>query len=319
MPWYRAGTVSVVQNSNAVTGSGTSFIANSRVGDAFLGPDGRWYEVTNIASDTAMSISPNYQGPTNNAGAYALAPLQGYVKASADALRALVNTYGAQLAALGTTGNYDILPVAKGGTGANSAAQAAINLGLGQAGLKNVANTWTPQQTFSTPPLLAGAYGGIQISNNAGVQLSQMTMDWGGSVTTLYLDFYYNMIFRNSSNGYPVIATFTPTGNFELKGFTKQGEQAPAVKQKLLTGVCSSAGAGGIAPVAHGLTSSKILGIQALVQTADANQFIGPGSDYAGYTFTFIFGATNINVINGMTNFANLAGKPFRLLVTYTE
>jgi hypothetical protein len=26
------------------------------VGDAFLGPDGRWYEVTNIASDTALSI-----------------------------------------------------------------------------------------------------------------------------------------------------------------------------------------------------------------------------------------------------------------------
>lgn len=117
MPWYKSGTVSVVLNSNAVIGAGTAFIANSRVGDAFLGPDGGWYEVTNIASDTAMSISPNYRGATNAVGTYALAPMQGYVKDSADTLRALVNTYGAKLAALGTTGNYDVLPPIKGGTG----------------------------------------------------------------------------------------------------------------------------------------------------------------------------------------------------------
>jgi hypothetical protein len=103
MPWYKAGTVSVTQNSNAVIGSGTAFIANSRVGDAFRGPDGGWYEVTNIASDTAMSIAPPYQGATSAGGAYALAPMQGYVKDSADALRALVNQFGGVLAVLGTT------------------------------------------------------------------------------------------------------------------------------------------------------------------------------------------------------------------------
>lgn len=103
MPWYKTGTVSVTLNSNAVIGAGTAFIANSRVGDAFRGPDGGWYEVTNIASDTALSISPNYQGVTNAAGVYALAPMQGYVKDSADALRALVNQFGAQLAALTNT------------------------------------------------------------------------------------------------------------------------------------------------------------------------------------------------------------------------
>ncbi|WP_237150706.1 MULTISPECIES: hypothetical protein [unclassified Pseudomonas] len=103
MPWYKSGTVSVVQNSNAVIGVGTAFIANSRVGDAFRGPDGGWYEVTNIASDTAMSIAPNYQGATNSAGTYALAAMQGYVKDSADALRTLVNQFGGVLAVLGNT------------------------------------------------------------------------------------------------------------------------------------------------------------------------------------------------------------------------
>ncbi|WP_225694446.1 phage tail protein [Pseudomonas savastanoi] len=133
MPWYKAGTVSVTQNSNAVIGSGTAFIANSRVGDGFRGPDGGWYEVTNIASDTAMSISPNYQGASNSAGGYALAPLQGYVKESADALRALVNQFGTKLAALGTTGNYDILPVTKGGTGRADGRSIFSEVGVQQA------------------------------------------------------------------------------------------------------------------------------------------------------------------------------------------
>ncbi|SDJ56424.1 hypothetical protein SAMN05216605_1493, partial [Pseudomonas abietaniphila] len=97
MPWYKAGTVSVVQNSNTVTGTGTSFVANSRVGDAFLGPDGRWYEVTNIASDTAMAISPPYQGVNSAAGVYALAPLQGYYKNLADSFNRLNNQFGGVL------------------------------------------------------------------------------------------------------------------------------------------------------------------------------------------------------------------------------
>ncbi|MDI3398023.1 hypothetical protein QLG12_07395 [Pseudomonas sp. V88_4] len=59
----------------------------ARVGGAARGPDGSWYEVINIASDTALAIAPNYQGATGTAGAYALAPMQGYVKGTADALR----------------------------------------------------------------------------------------------------------------------------------------------------------------------------------------------------------------------------------------
>ncbi|WP_435036842.1 tail fiber domain-containing protein [Pseudomonas neuropathica] len=117
MPWYKTGTVSATQNSNAVIGTGTAFIANSRVGDGFRGPDGRWYEVTNIASNTALSISPNYEGPTVAGGFYSIMPVQGYQKDLSDKVREILNEYGETLAALGTTGNYDILPVAKGGTG----------------------------------------------------------------------------------------------------------------------------------------------------------------------------------------------------------
>jgi hypothetical protein len=130
MPWYKTGTVSVTQNSNAVIGTGTAFIANSRVGDGFRGPDGRWYEVTNIASNTALSISPNYEGPTVAGGFYSIMPVQGYQKDLSDQVRAILNDYGEKLAALGTTGNYDILPIAKGGTGAITSGEALTGLGF---------------------------------------------------------------------------------------------------------------------------------------------------------------------------------------------
>jgi len=138
MPWYRSGTVAITAGQTSVVGTNTDFAANARVGDAFQGPDGRWYEVANIASATVLSILPAYQGATVSAGGYGLAPMQGYVKDSADALRAIVNQYGTKLAALGTTGNYDILPVAKGGTGGATASDARTNLGLGSVATDSV-------------------------------------------------------------------------------------------------------------------------------------------------------------------------------------
>lgn len=138
MPWYRTGTVSVTLNSNAVIGTGTAFVANSRVGDAFLGPDGGWYEVTNIASDSAMSIAPNYRGATNAAGVYALTPVQGYTKDLADQARAMIQQWGSTLAGLGSVATENIVPVSKGGTGGTTQAAARTSLGLGAAATRGV-------------------------------------------------------------------------------------------------------------------------------------------------------------------------------------
>ncbi|WP_052671906.1 hypothetical protein [Stutzerimonas stutzeri] len=94
MPWYSAGSVAVAAGSATVTGAGTAFAANARIGDAFIGPDGALYEVTNIPGDTVLSINPPYIGPSVSGGAYLIAPLQGYNKESADRLRAIVDAYG---------------------------------------------------------------------------------------------------------------------------------------------------------------------------------------------------------------------------------
>ncbi|MBF4211255.1 hypothetical protein EI533_26565 [Pseudomonas donghuensis] len=163
MPWYRSGTVAIAAGQNTVTGTGTAFSANSRVGDAFQGPDGRWYEVTNIASAAVLTILPAYQGATVAGGAYGLAPMQGYVKESADRLRQTIEQFGGTLALFGGATdaptllanigaaargpNNDItalsglttaLSVAQGGTGGKTAAAARTGLGLGTAATATV-------------------------------------------------------------------------------------------------------------------------------------------------------------------------------------
>lgn len=107
MSWYRTGTVAVTNGSTVVTGTGTMFAANNRTGDAFVGPDGKVYEVTNIPTEATLSISPAYIGTTASGQAYAIAPMQGYVKASADRLRQATDDYGYKLENLGTLAEQD--------------------------------------------------------------------------------------------------------------------------------------------------------------------------------------------------------------------
>ncbi|MDF3199074.1 hypothetical protein P3C29_10290 [Pseudomonas sp. 1912-s] len=109
--------MSVQAGSTTVVGANVDFAASSRVGDSFIGPDGVNYEVANVASATVISILPAYKGPTASGAAYAIMPVQGYDKMLSDAFNNLNNQFGAKLAALGTTGNYDVLPPEKGGTG----------------------------------------------------------------------------------------------------------------------------------------------------------------------------------------------------------
>ncbi|WP_447789532.1 hypothetical protein [Pseudomonas farris] len=249
MPWYKSGTVSVTQNSNAVIGTGTAFIANSRGGDAFRGPDGGWYEVTNIASDTAMSISPNYQGATNAAGAYALAPMQGYVKDSADALRAIVNTYGTKLAALGTTGNYDILPVAKGGTGLSAlaatvqnllvaedqatarAAIGAVNPGIGY--IDGLIPLWNSATSISI------SAGSAYIPGLSNILVSSFTLTLSG-LSLSANTWYYVYLYSNAGTAAIELVTTAPAAAFSGTARTKAGDTS----RRFVCALRSNAGTG---------------------------------------------------------------------------
>jgi len=58
-----SGTVSVTQGNATVTGTGTAFSTTLIVGD-YIVIRGQSYRILNIASDTSLSISPEYRGST---------------------------------------------------------------------------------------------------------------------------------------------------------------------------------------------------------------------------------------------------------------
>lgn len=95
MGWYRAGTVSVTQNSTAVIGAGTAWVTAVALGETFVGPDGQSYEVAAINSGTSLTITPAYKGSTASGQSYAIMPTQSYMRDLAIAAAALVEGYSA--------------------------------------------------------------------------------------------------------------------------------------------------------------------------------------------------------------------------------
>ncbi|WKL15925.1 hypothetical protein QYQ99_27055 [Comamonas testosteroni] len=93
MAWYRTGTVTVTNNSNVITGTGTAWMDAVSIGETFLGPDSQVYEITSIVSGTSLRVSPNYKGPTAANQSYAVMPTQSYIRDLAAQAAELVNSY----------------------------------------------------------------------------------------------------------------------------------------------------------------------------------------------------------------------------------
>lgn len=89
--WHRQGKVSLTKGSDVVTGVGTNWVENIRVGDAFQGPDGKLYQVINVASNEALAISPAYEGATATNLNYWIVPVPGYSKTQADRLSLIIS------------------------------------------------------------------------------------------------------------------------------------------------------------------------------------------------------------------------------------
>ncbi len=94
MTWYNIGTVAVTTGATVITGTGTEFLANVRVGDAVtIQGSTSIHEVINIASDTQISFQPAYAGAGGTGLAYRIAPIQGYVKDLADQAKELILSF----------------------------------------------------------------------------------------------------------------------------------------------------------------------------------------------------------------------------------
>lgn len=75
MAWYRAGTASVTNGSASVTGALTAWLSQASPGDAFVGQDGKDYEIATITSNTALTLATAYSGSTASGQSYAIKPV----------------------------------------------------------------------------------------------------------------------------------------------------------------------------------------------------------------------------------------------------
>jgi hypothetical protein len=71
---YTTGTLSVTEDDATVTGSGTSWntSTNATAGQYIKLPDGKWYKIASISSNTSLEIEVDYQGSTASGQNYTI-------------------------------------------------------------------------------------------------------------------------------------------------------------------------------------------------------------------------------------------------------
>ena len=138
MAWYKAGTCSVTNGSTTVTGTGTAWVDNVRIGsDGFVGPDGLLYEISKVVSATEIILAVAYEGTTAASGRYAVAPIQGYTKELADKAAALIDQFSDAEATAASSASA----AASSASAASDSASAASDSATAAASSASVAST----------------------------------------------------------------------------------------------------------------------------------------------------------------------------------
>ncbi|MEO6166515.1 MAG: hypothetical protein ABIO46_09660, partial [Chitinophagales bacterium] len=117
------------------------------------------------------------------------------------------------------------------------------------------------------------------------------------------------------------IGVTAPAAELEVNGYTMLGttvDGAPKIKMKKITGTTATA-QGGSVSIAYGLTSSKILSVEVLVEYG-ANVFVPSGYIVnSGYEFNYYVNTTNVIIYNLTGNSTNILSDPVRILITYEQ
>ncbi len=122
-------------------------------------------------------------------------------------------------------------------------------------------------------------------------------------------------VLRDGNTG---IGTTTPQARLEVNGYTMLGSSAPKIQMIKITGT-TAASQGSAVSFVHGLTSSKILSVELLIEYT-SNSFIHASyRSSPGYEVNFFFTATHIFVENVVGNSSAVVSKPLKLLITYEE
>lgn len=107
-------------------------------------------------------------------------------------------------------------------------------------------------------------------------------------------------------------------GNTQHDGFTKLGETAPSIKMKKLTGN-ASCNEDGVISIPHGLTSDKILSINAVIE-GWPDTYVPANHRYGGTAvFTVSYNATHVFIRNILGSSSSILCDPFKVTIIYEE
>ena len=123
--------------------------------------------------------------------------------------------------------------------------------------------------------------------------------------------------------------TNLPNGNYgvhlagsgmKVDNFTQLGSSAPAKKMIKFTGTTAAlADPNQYTQITHGLTASKILRVDVVVDLGGAGNVQQDYTQSAGYQVGVSFENTFIYVWNSPSNSENIKRKPFKVLVPYDQ
>lgn len=162
------------------------------------------------------------------------------------------------------------------------------------------------------------AYSFMNLNSNgeSGVVFGTSTGGTNGGIIYNSGTYTDGMNFRTGGN--ITRMSITAAGNTEINNFTKLGATAPSVKMIKLTGT-TAATQGTQTPIPHGLTSSKILSVNVLVDYAAGASVPPSYNGSTGYEYDYFINSTSIVVWPKSGNSANILSKAIRILVTYEE
>jgi len=107
--------------------------------------------------------------------------------------------------------------------------------------------------------------------------------------------------------------------NFVVNGYTKLGNDAPAIKFKEISGNTPST-VSTMGSYTHGLTKSKILGVQVVVENSGGTLILPHnGHPYESGDYYYAQVTDTVLAIHTAANSTSILNKPFRAIITYKE
>lgn len=163
--WYREGTISLVNGSTTVTGTGTSWLENVAESNGLKTPIGP-EEIESVTSNTELQLVMPYTGPTISGVAYSIIPTQGVAVSLVKKVVALLSISGVVKDAFANGQLAKTIDLDKRVTLVQLAAAAGVELvGYDGGSLQDIADNAKTLQNYTALRAYTGRAKNVRITS----------------------------------------------------------------------------------------------------------------------------------------------------------